>query len=254
MNDRYQADKVKGQTKKSAASAKPKAKAAASVYVRPAGKTKAEKKAIRKQQQAKQRELDRMYYNPPTQEYKNLRRIWWALLISAIVITGISFFGREWISEGMSIVTLVLAYACIIGALYIDFGKIRKVRRAYQAEMVKKNPKIAKNYIATQAANQLAEEKAEKREERKKQGFFGRFKKDKGEEAGQDAAEKAPAEEPKGAPKTIAELKAETEHAKKVAKEAQRHAAEAAAEAAAKEGAKVAAQEAPAAKEAPRAE
>ena len=177
MNDRYQTDKVKGQTKKSAASAKPKQKAAASVYVRPAGKTKAEKKAIRKQQQAKQRELDRMYYNPPTQEYKNLRRIWWVLLIAAIIITAISFFARDIIPEGMSIFTLVLAYACIIGALYIDFAKIRKVRRKYQAEMLKKNPKLAKNYRATQAANQLAEEKAEKREERKKNGFFSRFKK-----------------------------------------------------------------------------
>ncbi len=234
MNDRYQTDKVKGQTKKSAASAKPKQKAAASVYVRPAGKTKAEKKAIRKQQQAKQRELDRMYYNPPTQEYKNLRRIWWVLLIAAIIITAISFFARDIIPEGMSIFTLVLAYACIIGALYIDFAKIRKVRRKYQAEMLKKNPKLAKNYRATQAANQLAEEKAEKREERKKNGFFSRFKKggDKSaaEESKQDAAK---ADAPAEAPKTIAELKAESDQAKKAAKEASHQELEAAKEKAA---------------------
>ncbi len=231
MNDRYQTDKVKGQTKKSAASAKPKTKAAASVYVRPAGKSKAEKKAIRKQQQAKQRELDRVYYNPPTQEYKNLRRIWWALLIAAIVITGVSFFGRNVIPEGMSIVTLVLAYACIIGALYIDFAKIRKVRRKYQAEMLKKNPKLAKNYRATQAANQLAEEKAEKKAERKQQGgFFGRFKKDKGEgsEAVASSHETPKADEPEQAPKTIAELKAESDQAKKAAKEAHHREVEAA--------------------------
>ncbi|MEI3230899.1 MAG: hypothetical protein V8S24_06375 [Gordonibacter pamelaeae] len=32
----------------------------------------------------KQGELDRKYYNPPTPQYKRLRKIWWALLIGAI--------------------------------------------------------------------------------------------------------------------------------------------------------------------------
>ncbi|MFR3273438.1 MAG: hypothetical protein ACLTQI_06310 [Slackia sp.] len=41
MNDRYQSD-VKGQTKKSAASMKPKSKAAASVYIKPSGHTPGE--------------------------------------------------------------------------------------------------------------------------------------------------------------------------------------------------------------------
>ena len=86
MNDRYQSE-VKGQTKKSAASAKPKSKAAASVYIKPSGHTPQEKKAIKKQQRAKQAELDRMFYNPPTERYKKLRRIWWFCLIAAIVLT-----------------------------------------------------------------------------------------------------------------------------------------------------------------------
>ena len=77
MNERYQGEAPKGQTKKSASSMKPKTKAASSVYVRPAEKTPQEKKAIRREQRQKQRELDSKYYNPPTQEYKNLRLLWW---------------------------------------------------------------------------------------------------------------------------------------------------------------------------------
>ena len=59
MNERYQGEAPKGQTKKSASSMKPKTKAASSVYVRPAEKTPQEKKAIRREQRQKQRELDR---------------------------------------------------------------------------------------------------------------------------------------------------------------------------------------------------
>ena len=45
MNDRYQTDGPKGQTKKSASSLKPKSKAASSVYVKSTQKTPQEKKA-----------------------------------------------------------------------------------------------------------------------------------------------------------------------------------------------------------------
>ena len=45
MNDRYQTDEHRGQTRKSAAAMKPKSKAAASVRVQPKEKTKQQKKA-----------------------------------------------------------------------------------------------------------------------------------------------------------------------------------------------------------------
>ncbi|MEF9876321.1 MAG: aromatic amino acid lyase, partial [Gordonibacter sp.] len=135
MNDRYQTDEHKGQTRKSAASAKPKTKAASSVRMEPTVKTKQQKKAVQKTERAKQTQLDRKYYNPPTAEYKKLRKIWWGLLIAAIVFTALSFLGRAWLPEMASYIVLGLAYVCIIGALYVDFSKIRKVRRAYQEEM-----------------------------------------------------------------------------------------------------------------------
>ena len=94
MNDRYQTDEHRGQTRKSAATMKPKTKAASSVRIQPTVKTKQQKKADKKAARAKQTEIDRQYYNPPTPEYKRLRKIWWGLLIGAIVMTAMSWFGR----------------------------------------------------------------------------------------------------------------------------------------------------------------
>ena len=87
MNDRYQTDGPKGQTKKSASSLKPKSKAASSVYVKSTQKTPQEKKAAQKAARQKQAELDRKYYNPPTAQYKKYKRIWGGMLGGAIVCT-----------------------------------------------------------------------------------------------------------------------------------------------------------------------
>lgn len=223
MNDRYQSD-VKGQTKKSAASMKPKSKAAASVYIKPSGHTPQEKKAIKKQQRAKQAELDRMFYNPPTERYKKLRRIWWFCLIAAIVLTVLGMVlpnllpGAVWASWGC----IIPAYAFIIAAVWLDFSKIRKVRREYQMEMMKKHPKQVKEHLVTNANNQRAAEKEAAREEKKKarpRRFFGKKKEEpqpSAEEARKQAEEEAAkAKEREDASKPIAQLKAEREAAKK---------------------------------------
>lgn len=135
MNERYTSEERKGSTRKSASSAKPVSKAASSVRVQSTTKTKEQKKAEQKAERQKQREMDAQYYNPPTEEYKKLRRLWWIFLVGAIVLTLISWLGRTFMPEVGIYITLGLAYVCIIAALYIDFSKIRKVRRAYQAEM-----------------------------------------------------------------------------------------------------------------------
>ena len=172
MNDRYQTDEHRGQTRKSAASAKPKTKAASSVRMQPTVKTKQQKKAEKRVQRAKQAEIDRQYYNPPTAEYKRLRKVWWGLLIGAIVLTALSWVGRSFLPEAGTYVSLGLAYACIIGALYVDFSKIRKVRRAYQDEM-------AAERAAKKEAAAKAEEGAEgagasvESDVPKKRGLFG---------------------------------------------------------------------------------
>ena len=116
MNDRYTTDEHQGKTRKSAAAMKPKTKAAASVRVQPTVKTKQQKKAEQKAQRVKQSELDRKYYNPPTAEYKRLRKMWWGCLIGAIVCVALSWVARSWQPEWISYVALGLSYVLIIAA------------------------------------------------------------------------------------------------------------------------------------------
>ncbi len=188
MNARYTNEEHQGKSRKSAASAKPKAKAAASVRVQPKEKTKqqkkAEQKAQKKEQRAKQAELDRKYYNPPTAEYKRLRRLWWACLIGAIVSTALSWLLRSVEPVYISYVTMALAYVFIIAAFYIDLSKIRKVRRKYQEEMMAKSSKEARALEKQQkaAARQAAAREEEQKdgeaaaEEPKKKSLFGGFR------------------------------------------------------------------------------
>lgn len=178
MNDRYQTDEHRGQTRKSAATMKPKTKAASSVRVQSTTKTKQQKKAEQKAARTKQSQIDRQYYNPPTAEYKRLRKIWWGLLIGAIAMTALSWLGRSFLPEAATYVVLGLAYVCIIGALYVDFSKIRKVRRAYQEEMMAKKSKEMRAAEKQQKATQRVEKqkKAEEpaiEEQPKKRGLFG---------------------------------------------------------------------------------
>lgn len=218
MNDRYTTDGPKGQTRKSAASAKPKTKAASSVRVVAAEKTKEQKKAERKarekEERQKQRELDARYYNPPTPEYKRWRRIWWICLIAAIVCTAVSFLGRDMFPTGLSFGILILAYVFIIGAFYVDFSRIKKVRRAYQMEMeAKANTKEGRAAAKAQAKAEQEEaerkfaeaqaQKAEKEAAKKnKRGFFGsgfrlanKEKADAEKQAAEDQAKAAAGEE-----------------------------------------------------------
>lgn len=183
MNDRYQSEEHHGKTRRSAASAKPKSKAAASVRVQPKEKTKQQKRAEKKAVRQKQSELDRKYYNPPTEEYKRLRKIWWALLIGAIVMTVLSWLARSVLPEGASYVTLGLAYLFIIAALYVDISKVRKVRRAYREEMesgkskeqraLEKREKAAQRDMKKDAEEKYEEVKATT-EQPKIFGLFGK--------------------------------------------------------------------------------
>lgn len=187
MNERYTTEEKRGSTRKSASSAKPVSKAASSVRVQSNVKTKEQKKAEQKAERQKQRELDAQYYNPPTEEYKKLRRLWWIFLVGAIVLTLISWVGRTFMPEVGIYITLGLAYVCIIAALYIDFSKIRKVRRAYQAEMAshkskevraaEKQYKAAVREAEKEAAAKAAASEDESAAEEKKgflSGLFGK--------------------------------------------------------------------------------
>ncbi len=159
MNERYTTEKHTGSTRKSAASAKPKTKAAASVTLGTTKKTqqqrKAEAKAARKKEQDRQRELDRKYYKPDTERYKKLKRLWWVSLGGAVLCTVLSWVLRGVEPAWIAFICLFAAYALIIFAFYLDFSKIKKERRAYQERMV---------------ALEEAQEKKERQEQRRRQG------------------------------------------------------------------------------------
>ena len=164
MNERYQSEEHQGKTRKSAASAKPKSAAASSVYIKPKTKSKADKKAARRAERQKQAELERKYANPPTEEYRRLRKIWWVLLIGAIICLALSFFLRDSLGEIGFMIILALSYVFIIAALWLEFSKMKKVRRAYQEKMESKKTKAQR----AQERREKAEAKAAKAEAEKK--------------------------------------------------------------------------------------
>lgn len=178
MNDRYSTDRT-GQTRKSAASAKPKSERAATIHD-PAPKTRKQKKLESEERAAKQKK--RAYTSnaryEDTQEYRHLRHIWWGFLIAAICLTGMSFL--IWSSVDfftsflpldvvnvLSLVVMILGYAFIILAFYLDLSRINKGRRAWQARIQNDNSKEAraKQKQARAEAREREREEAEKAKE-----------------------------------------------------------------------------------------
>ena len=208
LNDRYNTDsdeKRTGKTRKSSGSAKPKAQRAATVRD-PAPKTKKQKKEEARERERKAAQkasvTNTLFEDTPT--YKKLRRFWWIALAVAIVCTALSFvLQRDAQLNAISMGLMIAAYAAIIIAFYIDFGKIRKERKMYTATLATNKSKAARKEQKKLRAEQRAQEKeaaekyeAAKAEEAekaaKKGGFFSRFRKDaKPEEVTADKAEKA---------------------------------------------------------------
>lgn len=216
MNERYTSGEVKGQTRKSAASAKPVTKAAASVHIQT--KEKPKKKGFfakamggssadagqgkKKPNASAVQEAN--FYNPPTERYKRLRRIWWIMLAVAVVFTAASFALNMFMPDNMAlnVITLVIAYGSILGALYLDFVKIRKERDRYREQVMGDKSKAAKR-ARKEAAERAAAEQAEaekraaerraKKEARKVRFGLGK-KKDETSEASTEAAEEGASE------------------------------------------------------------
>ena len=203
LNERYNSENRTGKTRKSAASAKPKAERAATLRD-PVKKTpKEKKKEAREREREQLRKAEQMaggrYEDTP--EYKKLRRIWWALLGSAIAFTALSFwFSTNEAMANYSTVVIVIAYALIIAAFYIDLGKIRKARKAFNANLVYGRSKEARREQKRmraeareqekEAAEKYEAAKAEeeaKKEARKEGGLLGRFGKSKKAEETADA-------------------------------------------------------------------
>jgi hypothetical protein len=136
-NARYQKfQEPPGKTRKSAAAAKPSRKATGTSASASKPKSASGRSAAR---------LD-----PQTPEFKALRKSWWILLLSGVVLVtaswGVRYIDKpgSFLNAGrmavgsfnmtygglLASVTLGLAYACIFYALYLDFAKMRPMRLA----------------------------------------------------------------------------------------------------------------------------
>ena len=200
MNERYNDENRTGKTRKSSASAKPKTARAATVRD-PAPKTKKQKKEEAKaRERAAMEKVDMIQGRfEETEPYKRLRRIWWVLLVGAILCTVLSFVLQR--NEGLSqfsMPSMIAAYVLIIAAFYVDLGKIRKERKIYNASLVnnkskearreQKRLKAEKREQEKEAAEKFDAAKAEE-EAKKSQGFLARFRKPKEEPAAESAEE-----------------------------------------------------------------
>ncbi|MDY0087602.1 MAG: hypothetical protein RBS78_03500 [Coriobacteriia bacterium] len=112
-NPRYQKGSEVGKTRRSAASAKPKRSVGDSSSAPPADKKK-ERPGL-------------LAPVPDDPEYKRWRNIWMGLLGSGLALSGIAWWQQ---STRFGTFALALAYACIFTALYIDFTKLRRMRKA----------------------------------------------------------------------------------------------------------------------------
>lgn len=141
LNDRYKGDGPSGQTRKSASSAKPKKASAAPSSERNIKDLSARDQAVVRRNAAKTKRRTAAtarttvpYVVPTSPEYKRYRKIWWILIIIGLALTAVTWAMREWMPEQATIsyVVLGIAYVAIVGALLLDFLKIRPLRKAVQ--------------------------------------------------------------------------------------------------------------------------
>ena len=124
-NERYQKyTGPKGQTRKSAAAAKPTRKEGSSTPV---------KKNKSKTKVSADKAPGGKFYEPDTPEYKFWRRMWWVCLGSGLVLVAVSFYLQTYLksiswARTAGIVTIGLSYAAIIGAFLIDYRRLRLMR------------------------------------------------------------------------------------------------------------------------------
>ncbi|MBI5232383.1 MAG: hypothetical protein HY876_09500 [Coriobacteriales bacterium] len=126
-NPRYQKfSKPKGQTRKSAAAAKPKRAGSAPSTSRKTGE--------------RSRPADRTQRSIPElpPDVKVWRNVWWGMLAAAIATSVAALVLRD--KPPWNTVTLVVAYLLIFGGITIDFLKVRPVRQAQLAAARGKRP------------------------------------------------------------------------------------------------------------------
>lgn len=211
QNERNTYKKPKGVARKSASSAKPVSKAASSVYVRSKDpdnkkdKTRSkadkpiEKKASDSAEQIRRRERAMVSMMHDMPEYKRYRRIWWIFM--AVAVVGVIFSWLPNMLVGNGIISsdykdtarivagagFVIAMLALVGAFYIDLGKIRKLQKN-QENKARTLTKSERRKLDAAIAESIEKEE-QKRAERKGKMPWSRSKTDK-ESKADDAPKK----------------------------------------------------------------
>jgi hypothetical protein len=129
-NERYQKHtEPKGQTRKSAAAAKPKRDG----NVPRKSNTATTKGRVRPRPKAPVRST---YNEPDTPEYKKWRRVWWWSLGAGVAFVTASLLLQyvvhaEGVLRGVSVALIAASYAALIVAFFVDYRKLRPLRKDF---------------------------------------------------------------------------------------------------------------------------
>jgi hypothetical protein len=158
-NERYQKfTEPKGQTRKSAAAAKPK---------RDGNVPTKSKTATRGRARSLPKAPARSTYNEPTTpEYRKWRRIWWWSLGAGVAFVTASLLLQYVIRaqgafRGVSIVLIAASYSALIVAFFVDYRKLRPMRKDFldsaKTGKADKGGKAAKAAASSDAADTAAD-------------------------------------------------------------------------------------------------
>ncbi len=135
-NDRYKVDR-KGKTRKSASAAKP-SRAVADLTPADSGKKSAKKKS-RWSRSAKPTTPPVVVQNTP--EMRRLRRIWWALWAISLGVAVLILVMQQLRFFLAAVPFVWMAWAvAMAGAFYLEFGPIRRLRKAAVAAATAAKP------------------------------------------------------------------------------------------------------------------
>lgn len=115
-----------------------------------------------------------MSKGPDTPEYKKLKRIYWVLMGVGIVAIAISFLinftAPEFMDGWGMMLPMGVAYIAVIGAIILDYSKIRKMQREHNKQVVggKMSPKQLKHEQQKAEAAALLEEQKKAQKEQKR--------------------------------------------------------------------------------------
>ncbi len=127
---------------------------------------------------------------PDTPEYKRLKKIYWILMgvgVAAIIVSFIINFNFPEFLDGWGMmVPMVLAYVAVIGALILDYSKIRKMQKEYNKAASgggRNSPKQQKHEQQKAEAARLLEEQKKAQKELKRANSKMPFKRKSKEDA-----------------------------------------------------------------------